>query len=139
MNLSLKKVEANRNFANKIWNASRFVINALGQSPQQPQAAPDWTLADSWIWARLQSLVQDVERLFSNFQYGEAGRQIYDFFWGEFADWYVEIAKLQLNQGGDRAFYTAYTLARVLTIIYVCCILTPSSLRSSGEPYARQF
>ncbi len=114
MNLSIKKVEANRNFANKVWNAGRFVISAIEQSPQEPQSKPQWTLADSWIWAKLQSLIRDVERLFGNYQYGEAGRQIYEFFWGEFADWYVEIAKLQLAEGGDRAHYTAYTLVRVL-------------------------
>jgi len=113
-NLSLKKVEANRNFANKIWNAGRFVIGALDQVPQAATAKPEWTLADSWIWARLQSLVGDVDRLFAAYQYGEAGRQIYEFFWSEFADWYLEIAKLQLNEGGDRAFYTAQTLVRVL-------------------------
>jgi valyl-tRNA synthetase len=113
-NLSLKKVEANRNFANKLWNAGRFTISALAQAPTAAQAAPQWTLADSWIWARLQTLLSDVDRLFENYQYGEAGRQIYEFFWGEFADWYVEIAKLQLAQGGDRAFYTAQTLARIL-------------------------
>ncbi len=67
-----------------------------------------------WIWARLQSLVRDVDRLFTSYQYGEAGRQIYDFFWSEFADWYVEIAKLQLAAGGDQAFYTGTTLVRVL-------------------------
>ena len=114
MNLSLKKVEANRNFANKIWNAARFVISAIEQAPATSESDPDWTLADSWIWARLQNLIRDVERLFQNYQYGEAGRQIYDFFWSEFADWYLEISKLQLAEGGDRAFYTAYTLARVL-------------------------
>ena len=114
MNLSLKKVEANRNFANKVWNAGRFVLGALELSPPAPQTEPDWTLADSWIWARLHAVVRDVERLFTNFQYGEAGRQIYDFFWSEFADWYLEIAKLQLSEGGDRAFYTAQTLTRVL-------------------------
>ncbi len=113
-NLSLKKVEANRNFANKIWNAGRFVIGALEQAPAAPQGQPNWTLADSWIWARLQSLIADVERLFSGHQYGEAGRQIYEFFWGEYADWYLEIAKQQLAEGGDRAFYTAQTLVRVL-------------------------
>ena len=112
--LSVKKVEANRNFANKLWNAGRFVIGALQNAPDAPLAAPEWTMADSWIWARLQSLIRDANRLFENYQFGEAGRQIYDFFWGEFADWYVEIAKLQLNQGGDRAYYTAYTLTRVL-------------------------
>ena len=114
INLSLKKVEANRNFANKVWNAGRFVIGALESCPPAPQSPPQWTLADSWIWARLQNLLREVERLFESYQFGEAGRQIYDFFWSEFADWYIEIAKLQLAQGGDRAFYTAYTLVRVL-------------------------
>ncbi len=120
MNLSLKKVESNRNFANKIWNAGRFVIAALENLPAgiAPTASenPDWTLADSWIWARLQRTIRDVERLFQGFQYGEAGRQIYEFIWGEFADWYVEIAKLQLNEGGLRAKLTAETLVRVLDI-----------------------
>jgi valyl-tRNA synthetase len=114
MNLSLKKVEANRNFANKVWNAGRFVIGALDLAPANAQAAPNWTLADSWVWARLEALVREVDRLFSSYQYGEAGRQIYDFFWSEFADWYLEIAKQQLADGGDQAFYTAQTLARLL-------------------------
>ncbi len=114
MSLSIKKVEANAHFANKLWNAGRFVIGALEQAPAAPAGEPRWTLADSWVWARLQGLIRDVERLFANYQYGEAGRQIYDFFWSEFADWYVEIAKLQLAEGGDRAFYTASTLVRVL-------------------------
>jgi valyl-tRNA synthetase len=116
MSLSVKKVEANRNFANKMWNAGRFVISSLAQAPSAPSAEPDWTLADSWIWARLQSLVRDVERLFQNYQYGEAGRQIYEFFWNDFADWYIEIAKLQLAAGGDRAYYTASTLVQVLDL-----------------------
>ena len=113
-NLSLKKVEANRNFANKIWNAGRFVISALEKAPQKAENKPDWTLADAWIWARLKTLLSDTDRLFANYQYGEAGRQIYEFFWGDFADWYLEIAKIQLNAGGDRAYYTASTLVRVL-------------------------
>jgi valyl-tRNA synthetase len=123
MNLSLKKVEANRNFANKVWNAGRFVISAIEEAGSQepgkqafPQSQDTWTLADSWIWARLQNLIRDVERLFQNFQYGEAGRQIYDFFWSEYADWYVEIAKLQLAEGRQRALETARTLAQVLDI-----------------------
>ena len=113
-NLSLKKVEANRNFANKVWNAGRFVLSTLGQAPEMPKANPEWTLADSWIWARLNTLLRDTERLFATHQYGEAGRQIYEFFWAEFADWYIEIAKIQLTAGGDRAYYTAETLVRVL-------------------------
>ena len=113
-NLSLKKVEGNRNFANKIWNAGRFVLGAISQAPTKPQAEPQWTLADSWIWARLNTLVRESDRLFSAYQFGEAGRQIYEFFWGEFADWYLEIAKTQLAEGGDRAYFTARTLVRVL-------------------------
>ena len=116
--LSVKKVEANRNFANKIWNVGRFVINAieglgnqrLETSLQSPVS--NYTLADSWIWARLQQLVRDVERLFQTFQYGEAGRQIYEFLWSDFADWYVEVAKGQLQEEESRA-RTVETLARV--------------------------
>ncbi len=113
-NLSIKKVEANRNFANKIWNAGRFVISALEKAPSKPAAEPIWTGADEFIHARMRAVVRDVNYLFDNFQYGEAGRQIYDFFWSEFADWYIELAKLQLEEGGDRAYYTAWTLVRVL-------------------------
>jgi valyl-tRNA synthetase len=112
MSLSVKKVEANRNFANKLWNAGRFVINAIG-SQEKTADLGEYTLADSWIWARLQQLVRDVERLFQNFQYGEAGRQIYEFVWSDFADWYVEIAKQELAEGGARAARAADTLARV--------------------------
>ena len=116
MNLSLKRVEANRNYINKIWNAGRFTISAIAQSPQKPLQEPQWTLADSWIWARTQALIRDVNRLFESFQFGEAGRQIYEFFWSEFADWYIEVAKLQIAEGGDRAFYTTQTLVQVLDL-----------------------
>jgi valyl-tRNA synthetase len=121
MNMSLKKVEGNRNFANKIWNASRFVVSAINSLAADEASStegdqPQWTLADSWVWARLEQLVRDVERLFQAYQYGEAGRQIYEFFWSDFADWYVEASKLQMAAGGERAFHTARTLARVLDI-----------------------
>ena len=114
MNLSIKKVEGNRNFANKIWNASRLILSLLEKAPKAAKVAPQYTTADAWIWARQKQLRQSVKRLFENHQYGEAGRQIYDFFWSEFADWYLEVAKLQIDQGGDRAFYTADALVSVL-------------------------
>ena len=119
-NLSLKKVEGNRNFANKIWNAGRFVISAINSLT--PTRLPEgerrmdqggWSLADSWIWARLYALVREVERLFQAYQYGEAGRQIYEFFWNDFADWYVEVAKLQMMKEDSRG-QTAGTLVQVL-------------------------
>jgi valyl-tRNA synthetase len=119
MNLSLKKVEGNRNFANKIWNAGRFIISAINTvtpiAKGKPKGETDWTLADSWIWTRLQQLVRDVERLFQAYQYGEAGRQIYEFFWNDFADWYVEVAKLQMQKAETRE-QTVETLVRVLDI-----------------------
>ncbi|HEU0297016.1 MAG TPA: valine--tRNA ligase [Anaerolineales bacterium] len=122
-NIGLKKVEANRNFANKLWNVGRFVINAVkGPGDQRLETSlsakrPDssYTLADSWIWAKLQQLVRDVERQFQNFQYGQAGQQIYDFIWSDFADWYVEIAKEQLKSLETRDA-TVATLARVFDI-----------------------
>jgi valyl-tRNA synthetase len=114
-NLSVKKVEANRNFANKIWNAARFVVSAVDGIPSNAVAQAEYSLADSWIWARMQQLVRDVERLFQAYQYGEAGRQIYEFFWSDFADWYVEIAKLQLRDETSAA-RTAGTLTRILDL-----------------------
>lgn len=119
--IGARKVEANRNFANKIWNAGRFVINAIDSFtptplPQEGQGMRvDYTLADSWIWAKLQILVRDVERQFQNFQYGQAGQQIYEFLWSDFADWYVEIAKEQMKRGESRE-QTIATLVRVFEI-----------------------
>ncbi|MEK6221130.1 MAG: valine--tRNA ligase [Chloroflexota bacterium] len=112
MSLSVKKVEANRNFANKVWNASRLILSLMDKAPDT--GTLDYTLADEWVLARLNEVTSDVERLFSSYQYGEAGRQIYEFFWSEFADWYLEIAKLQSQEGGDRAYTTAKTLTTVL-------------------------
>ncbi len=121
-NVGIKKVESNRNFANKMWNAGRFVISAIGTLEDsklgpgnQSTNPPNYTLADSWIWARLQQLIRDVERNFQNFQYGQAGQTIYDFFWSDFADWYLEIAKGQLQNAESRT-QTAETLARVFDI-----------------------
>jgi len=102
--LSLQKVEAARNFANKIWNSGRFVLSALGS--QRPGAADlaqalshqdALTLPDRWILSRYSRLVARVNRLMEAYQFGEAGRQIHDFLWGEFCDWYIETSKLQLH------------------------------------------
>jgi valyl-tRNA synthetase len=116
MNLSLKKVEANRNFANKLWNAGRFLIGNIDKMPSEAASEPDWTLADSWIWARTKQLSETVNRLFETYQFGEAGRQIYDFFWTEFADWYLEISKDQIAEGGDRAYWTIQLLVKIFDI-----------------------
>jgi valyl-tRNA synthetase len=89
-------------------------LMALGKAPTEPKDSPEPTMADRWIGIRLNGLLRDVDRLFTNHQYSEAGRQIHEFFWGEYADWYLEISKLQLEEGGDRAWLTAWTMASVL-------------------------
>jgi valyl-tRNA synthetase len=114
-NVGLKKVESNRNFANKLWNVGRFVISAINSQQLAVSEKADYSLADSWIWAKMQGLIRDVERQFQNFQYGQAGQQIYDFIWNDFADWYVEIAKEQI-QNAERRTQTVSTLARVFDI-----------------------
>ena len=115
LNLSLERVASNRNFANKIWNATRFVTRSLDQAAGvDAPDEPDYTTADKWILTRLNETIETADRLMDAYQYGEAGRQIYDFLWSEFADWYVELAKVQLNQGGSRAWTTLSVLRQVL-------------------------
>jgi valyl-tRNA synthetase len=109
----MDRLEANRNFANKLWNAGRLILNSLKNAPEKPDAELELSLADKWILARMNELILDVDRLFAAHQYSEAGRQIYDFFWFEFADWYLEIAKLQMEEQDAVAWRTAYNLMLV--------------------------
>ncbi|MFQ5922223.1 MAG: valine--tRNA ligase [Anaerolineales bacterium] len=113
MSLSMERLAANRNFANKLWNAGRLVLNAIEAAPAEPEGEPSRTDSDRWILSRMNQVVRDVDRLFERYQYGEAGRQIYEFFWGEFADWHLEISKIQTGEGGDRAWLTARILVHV--------------------------
>ncbi len=114
INVDVQRIEANRNFANKIWNAGRLVLLSMESAPEAPTAEPEPTPADAWIQAGLANLVREADRLFEAHQYAEAGRQVYEFFWSEFADWYLEASKLQIEQGGDRAWLTVKIMIRVL-------------------------
>ncbi|MBN1564739.1 MAG: class I tRNA ligase family protein, partial [Anaerolineae bacterium] len=103
MNLAESRIEYSRNFGNKLWQMSRFTWSNL--DGYTPQAKPDVAALDlpqQWIMSRLTGLVSNVQRLFDTYQYSEAGRQILDFLWNEFADWYVEISKNALY-GSDTA------------------------------------
>ncbi len=103
MNLAESRIEYHRNFGNKLWQMSRFVWSNLDgyvPRPEPQQAGLD--LPSCWILSRLSGLVSSVQRLFDAYQYGEAGRQVLDFLWSEFADWYVEISKNALY-GADAA------------------------------------
>ncbi|NRN73756.1 valine--tRNA ligase [Lactobacillus helveticus] len=94
-----KKLSAAWNFINKIWNASRFVIMNL-PSDAKPAHMPDvskFDLSDRWIFDRLNHTVSEVTRLFDEYQFGEAGREAYNFIWNDFCDWYIEISKVALN------------------------------------------
>jgi valyl-tRNA synthetase len=113
MRVNLEWLEASRNFANKLWNAGRFILGAVEQCPDQPKTKPEPTYADRWILTREAQLTDEINRLFDAYQYGEAGRQLYDFFWSEFADWYLEIAKLQLDSDEARRWSTVQILVRV--------------------------
>src|SRR5437764_10537706 len=109
--VSRPRVEGNRNFVTKIWNAARFV---LSQSPHPPTPSPssgegEQSLADRWIVSRLSRLIVDATRLIEDYQFGEAGRQMYEFFWGEYCDWYLEIAKIQLREADERGVCAART------------------------------
>jgi valyl-tRNA synthetase len=115
LNLSLDKVASNRNFANKIWNATRFIAHSLNKATATDKPAqPDYTIADRWILTRLAEVTAAANRLLDNYLFGEAGRQVYDFLWSDFADWYVETAKVQLAEGGARAWTTLAVLRQVL-------------------------
>ncbi len=108
------KMDAAWNFINKIWNASRYVIMNL--SEDTPSTLPDLdklTLADQWILSRLNTTVENVTRNFDKFEFGEAGRELYNFIWSDFADWYIEMTKETLNGDGDKA-PVQQTLAYVL-------------------------
>ncbi len=89
------RIESTRNFANKIWNASRFALMNLEGYDKAAKKAP-LTLADAWILSRLQHTVAEVTRDLEKFELGEAGRLLYEFIWGEVCDWYVELAKPRL-------------------------------------------
>jgi valyl-tRNA synthetase len=116
MKLIEERIIGNRNFANKIWNASRFVLMSTsevgGGVPHINEVQPQ-TLADRWILSRLTRLTQSVTRLIEDFQLGEAGRQINEFFWSDYCDWYVEIAKVQM-QGSEEARRTTTGILRAV-------------------------
>ena len=131
MKLQESDLENSRNFANKLWNTARFVMgttdaeteNAPGSgengahpAPLLPASAP---AEDRWILSRFSTLASDVNRLLGDFQIGEAGRRIYDFVWHEYADWYLEMAKVRLRRGDDSvAPVVRHVLAGALKLLH---------------------
>ncbi len=101
MRFYYERVENSRNFANKVWNASRFILmNMEGKEVTEP-AAGDLEPADQWILSKLNTLIKDVTDNMENFELGIAVQKVYDFIWDEFCDWYIEMVKPRLYDTDD--------------------------------------
>ncbi len=152
-----EKVEASRNFANKIWNASRFIqMNLEGSTVTEPENLALLCPEDKWILSRLNTVVREVTENMEKYELGIAVSKIYDFLWDEFCDWYIEIAKVRLwNKEADpaaagEALYTLrYTLTQALKLLHpfmpfiteeIYCTLLPEeeSIMISDWPVYRE-
>jgi len=120
LSLSEERMDGYRAFANKIWNASRFVLmNAAGVSIEQAAAAAPSTLADRWILSRLERVVADLDEALRGFRFYEAADRIYHFIWDEFCDWYIELAKPDLKaEGSATPAVLVRTLDRILRLLH---------------------
>lgn len=121
---SYEKMDAAWNFINKIWNASRFVLmNCEGMTAAELQIDGEKSVADRWILARLNETVAKVTDLFDRFEFGEAGRQLYNFIWDDFCDWYIEMSKETLYGENEAAKQTnkavlVYVLDQSLRLLH---------------------
>ena len=116
MRFSDEKVKASRNFANKLWNAARFVLMYLGNDYSYPGLPKDPAIEDKWILSKVNTLAKEVTDNLERFELGIAVAKLYDFIWDVFCDWYIEIAKIRL-QSGEGADTAKAVLVYVLTDI----------------------
>ena len=116
MRFSDEKVKASRNFANKLWNAARFVLMYLGNDYNYPGLPKDLAIEDKWILSKVNTLAKEVTDNLERFELGIAVAKLYDFIWDVFCDWYIEIAKIRL-QSGEGADTAKAVLVYVLTDI----------------------
>ena len=105
MRYSEKKVEASRNFGNKIWNAARYILMNLdgSEAPAHLPAAEDLAIEDKWILSKFNTLCKEVSENIDSYELGVALAKLYDFIWDLFCDWYIEISKLRLQEDGKGA------------------------------------
>jgi len=120
-----ERVESARNFANKLWNASRFMLmNLEGFDKSFVPAAEDYTMADKWILSRFAKTAQGVTDNLEKYELGEAGRLIYEFIWSEFCDWYIELSKARLYDKENvkprqtAQYVLGYVLERTLRLLH---------------------
>ncbi len=110
-----ERVEASRNFANKVWNASRFILMNIEKAPVREAALSELTGTDRWILSRVNTLAKDVTENLDKYELGIALQKVYDFIWEEFCDWYIEMVKPRLYSDTDETKAAAiWTLKTVL-------------------------
>lgn len=123
MRFSDERVEASRNFANKIWNAARFILMNLGENEPAPHIPENLILEDKWILSLYNALVVGVTDSLEKFELGMAVQKLYDFIWDVFCDWYIEIAKIRLNGEDETAKATVkavlvYVMSNTLKLLH---------------------
>ncbi|MEB2263386.1 valine--tRNA ligase [Priestia megaterium] len=124
LRFSFEKVEATWNFANKIWNASRFALmNMDGITFEELDLSGEKSVADKWILTRLNETIEYVTKLADKYEFGEVGRILYNFIWDDFCDWYIEMAKLPLYGEDEAAKKTtrsilAYVLDNTMRLLH---------------------
>ncbi len=121
MRFSDEKVKASRNFANKLWNAARFVLMYLGNDYSYPGLPKDLAIEDKWILSKVNTLAKEVTDNLERFELGIAVAKLYDFIWDVFCDWYIEIAKIRLQSGEDADTAKAvlvYVLTDILKLLH---------------------
>ena len=121
MRYSDKKVEASRNFANKLWNAARFILMNLDGS-EEAGLPDELALEDKWVLSLYNDLVREVTDNLERFELGIAVQKLYDFIWDVFCDWYIELAKIRLQKGGEPAQRAKrvliYVMSNVLKLLH---------------------
>ena len=123
MRYSTEKVEASRNFANKIWNASRFILMNI-EGKDVPNELPGaLALEDEWIVDSFERVAGEVTENLEHFELGVAVQKLYDFLWDQFCDWYIEISKIRLNSGDEAAAQNArrvlvWVMSRTLQLLH---------------------
>ena len=118
-----EKIEASRNFANKLWNANRFILMNLDEDEPAPHIPENLATEDKWILSRFNSLVKAVQNSLENYELGIAVQNLYDFIWDVFCDWYIEIAKIRLNGDNEEGKKTAkavlvYVMSNTLKLLH---------------------
>ena len=122
MRYSDEKVKAARNFANKLWNASRFILMNLSDEVTKPELPDQLLMEDKWVLSQYNDLVKSVNDNLTKYELGIAAQNIYDFLWDVFCDWYIEIAKARLQAGGEASLNVqkvlVYVMANTLKLLH---------------------